>query len=526
MTTTPDWRHVTFGVVFPTVAELNVLRCPFHIEAQSRDSIPVEHTTNAFHYVSGQEIPGTKVWAPWMSYYTKLTNAPITIANYGGIWFETAMHNWCLTAICPAQSKLGVTHLIYQGMNLQALVDSGEPTPVEIRRQSRPPSRANSIQSNVERDDTMAEWSSTAKGKTPWGTGDNPFGIEDLYTTTDQPQWGRLEGNPPEKFDGKRNDTNDFLMRFCQFMSLNRDTAIARDPIKKATYFLSFMKGNKTKGWTRMQSEWLQDVEEGTELLPRTWNAWQVVKHNFKQAFINYAIKEKAQDKLHKLCMKEGNIDQYITDFQLLAMDTNVDLDEPTVLQLFYFGLPAGLAEKCIFINSPNNFDSWAKAAQKNQWGWILNQTLWQKLGSNPPPLPHQNNQTQGKAFPWNRGKRGQASPRRAPPFDPNAMDVNAVRKATTEAEKQKHRQEGRCFECSLQGHITQNCPQRKQWPQVNKAFSSIVDNQSIAGTEDSDLNSISSVAMRIKGMSEEEKEEFICLMNNEEQDFAKAWVL
>ncbi len=135
-----------------------------------------------------------------------------------------------------------------------------------------------------------------------------------------------------------------------------------------------------------MQSEWLQDVKDGTELLPRTRNAWQVVKHNFKQAFIDYAIKEKAQDKLHKLHMKEGNIDQYIADFQLLAMDVNVDLDEPTILQLFYFGLPTGLAEKCIFNNLPNNFNSWAKAAQKNQHGWLLLQMLKRKVGNNPLP--------------------------------------------------------------------------------------------------------------------------------------------
>src|SRR5258708_32112073 len=140
-----------------------------------------------------------------------------------------------------------------------------------------------------------------------------------------------------------------------------------RDPIKKAIYFLSFMKGNKMKGWTRMQSKWLQDVEENLEILPHTQNAWQVVEHNFKQAFVDYAVKEKAQDKLHKLKMKEGNINQYITDFQLLAMDANVDLNEPMVLQLFYFGLLTGLAEKCIFIDSPNDFDSWPKAAHKNQ---------------------------------------------------------------------------------------------------------------------------------------------------------------
>src|SRR5712692_11761487 len=107
MTTTPNWRHATFGIVFPTMDELAVLQCPFHIDAQSRDSIPAEYTTNIAHYVGGQEIPGTEVRAPWTSYYAKLGNAPVAIANYGGVWFETAMHSQRLTAIHPARSKLG-----------------------------------------------------------------------------------------------------------------------------------------------------------------------------------------------------------------------------------------------------------------------------------------------------------------------------------------------------------------------------------------------------------------------------------
>ena len=41
-------------------------------------------------------------------------------------------------------------------------------------------------------------------------------------------------------------------------------------------------------------------------------------------------------------------------------------------------------------------------------------------------------------------------------------MDTSAtVRKAVTEAEKQKHKDEGRCFECSKQGHIACSCPSR-----------------------------------------------------------------
>jgi hypothetical protein len=89
-------------------------------------------------------------------------------------------------------------------MNLQALVNSGEPTPAELR-QSRPPSQAGTeAHSEPEQDDVMRERSSTAKGKDPHrprGTGDDPFSIWDLPQDGEKGSpGGRLEGNPPEKF--------------------------------------------------------------------------------------------------------------------------------------------------------------------------------------------------------------------------------------------------------------------------------------------------------------------------------------
>jgi retrotransposon gag protein len=265
-------------------------------------------------------------------------------------------------------------------MNLQSLVDSGEPTPAELQR-SHPPSYVTTeIHLEPEQDEGIREWSSIAKGKNPChprGTGDNPFSIWDLSKDMEKPtSGGWLEGNPLEKFYKEYNDTSNFLMRFKQFMSLNCTLAITQDPIQKVTYFLSFMAGNKTKGWTRMQSLWLQDTEEDLSIIPITHNTWQMVEHDFKQMFVNYAVKEKAQDKLHKLQMKEGNIDQYITNFSLLAMDAQVDPNEPTVLMLFYQGLPQRLAEKCIELDSPTDFVSWTKAAQRNQQNWILTQAL------------------------------------------------------------------------------------------------------------------------------------------------------
>jgi hypothetical protein len=48
-------------------------------------------------------------------------------------------------------------------------------------------------------------------------------------------------------------------------------------------------------------------------------------------------------------------------------------------------------------------------------------------------------------------------------------MDVDVVHKASTEEQKKKHRTEGRCFECSKQGHMARQCPNKKQKPQQNR---------------------------------------------------------
>jgi retrotransposon gag protein len=305
-------------------------------------------------------------------------------------------------------------------------------------------------------------------------------------------QGGQLEGNPPKKFYGDRNDTSNFLMRFKQFMSLNWTSAIAQDPIWKATYFFSFMAGNKMKGWTQMQSIWLQEAEKDPSIIPIMWNTWQIVEHDFKQTFVDYTVKEKAQDELHKLQMKEGNIDQYIVDFSLTVMDTQMDLNEPTVLMLFYQGLPQRLAEKCIKLDSPSDFTSWTKAAQRNQRNWILTQALRRK-GGKPPTTAQPGNPPLLWMFPWNnqgQGQRGGARPARprVAPANPDTMDISMAYKATTEAEKQKHHQEGWCFECSQQGHLAWNCPLKKNWPRINRAFSLVVDDHSVADTKESDL--------------------------------------
>jgi hypothetical protein len=155
--------------------------------------------------------------------------------------------------------------------------------------------------------------------------------------------------------------------------------------------------------------------------------------------------------------MKEGNVDEYITTFQLLGHCVGVDLNDPSVLHLFAQGLLKSLAKSCINIESPKNFEQWTSAAQRQQRNWLRKQALRSDYTSS---CPQQQGSNCGGFF-WCRRNQGNMQPTRLhlQPCDPNAMDTSAVaHKATTKTEKEKYQKEGQCFECGKQGHMVQDC--------------------------------------------------------------------
>src|SRR6266481_6550495 len=119
--------------------------------------------------------------------------------------------------------------------------------------------------------------------------------------------------------------------------------------------------------------------------------AWDALEQDFQHSFIDYMVHEKAHDNLRKLKMSEGNVDQYIVDFEFLAQCARIDINDPTAIQLFSEGMPFSLAESCIKLEQPKSFEQWAKAAQSQQRNYILIQGLKRsKDGSStarPPPV-------------------------------------------------------------------------------------------------------------------------------------------
>ena len=137
-----------------------------------------------------------------------------------------------------------------------------------------------------------------------------------------------LKEPPPHQFDGNCECMLQFLTQFKHFMLMNDSAMISCNLIKRCTYFLSLIEGSKVKGWTDHSYEWLDKVQNNRASIPFGMTAWEVLKHNFKNAFIDYVEHKCATDKLKKLKMKEGRIDEYITAFEWLAHCANADLDD------------------------------------------------------------------------------------------------------------------------------------------------------------------------------------------------------
>jgi hypothetical protein len=271
----------------------------------------------------------------------------------------------------------------------------------------------------------------------------------------------RLEGDPSEYFEGDRSKTMDFLVAFKRFMIMNRDSAIARDPYKKCAYFMGCIRGQKTRGWVQRNYDWLDRVEEDPEELYER-SPWVILEEDFKWSFVDYTQQKKAQDELQKLKMTSGNIDEYISEFQMLGHQAHMDLDDPAALRLFARGLPNALADACIDLDGPESFEQWRNSVQRQHRAWIKKQAIYCDYNKPPTPKPQVPNQGCWQGLWNNRGGRGAQAP--CPQLqrrDPNAMDTSAG-KATTEERKAKFRKEGHCYECERQGHMASDCPSKK----------------------------------------------------------------
>jgi hypothetical protein len=256
-----DWRMKWLSKIL-MCEELDMLRCPFAIKSlEQRDCIPETYTQNLMHLQTRHE------QAPWTGYYALHKGAKLAVSNCYGMWFEIQCHDNIWAAICPTHVDLNLQGNTLDGINTRELITSSKPLPTS-HMPSQAPSRASSLASihtEPERNEPMripAGHSTKTEHQPPQrprGTGDNPFGVDDLDSESSHPDDRNvhLEGIPPNKFEGDRAKTLSFLTQFKWFMLMNHCATIMQDPYMKSAFFLSLMDGPKIEGWMQRTYNWL-----------------------------------------------------------------------------------------------------------------------------------------------------------------------------------------------------------------------------------------------------------------------------
>jgi hypothetical protein len=242
------------------------------------DCYNTKFTINLKHLVSGQK-PGTL----WTGYYAMFNGAKLAVSNMFGAWFEIERQGDKWQAIRLVHTELKVQGKALPGLNTKALIETGEPTNAELVERARSQSRASQHDplpyqdppqqppndltppsgdlghyllgglenQNPRYRDNNDDLFSSNTACHGGGNPSNPYGdpwVENQNDRNNNGGWGgsRLEGDPPEYFEGDQGRTMDFLIAFKRFMIMNRDSAIAKDPYKKCAYFMGCIRGQKT----------------------------------------------------------------------------------------------------------------------------------------------------------------------------------------------------------------------------------------------------------------------------------------
>ncbi len=194
-----------------------------------------------------------------------------------------------------------------------------------------------------------------------------------------RPTKGSLKGSPPTKFDGDRKMAKKFLNNFKTYKFLNRKNETMKVPANHVALALTFIKGEHVQDWAHKVMKTMEDRLENplNPMLETNEYHWDYFEDTFRDAFTDTSEREDADNKLQNLCMKEGNLDQYVAEFNRLANLANQNDKTRGLIPLFRQGLPYGLAQSCMNRSKwPETIHQWQSVAREENKQYTIKKNL------------------------------------------------------------------------------------------------------------------------------------------------------
>ena len=158
----------------------------------------------------------------------------------------------------------------------------------------------------------------------------------------------KLFGQSPDIFTGDKRKAREFITLWDLYWSLNYNAAMMRTPYTRAMLFLTYFKGPLTANWTTVMNGHLNaQVRSGVPV--ETEALWDYVYDSFRRQYSDMQERERAEDTLQRgIHMKAGDLDAYITEYEVLIEMAGYDPNSRLALKLFTDGLPAELYKEVI----------------------------------------------------------------------------------------------------------------------------------------------------------------------------------
>src|SRR5258708_4355296 len=167
------------------------------------------------------------------------------------------------------------------------------------------------------------------------------------------PQDIRPHGSPPATFHGDSAFADNLLNKLKPYFRLNWAVPAYQSHITKATYALTYIKGEQVAGWVRDFGEFLDTLDPLYDDGPIVWEHFL---DSFRKRFQDSTKENRARNDLEKLQLKLPLIDEYTSRFEELARQAGNQVGNPETHQLFLHGLPRQVLEEVMRGGAPPTY--------------------------------------------------------------------------------------------------------------------------------------------------------------------------